>query len=205
MTKEQNRPDFEPGATVKAAALELQAALDWDELNPCNIPKAAAARIAALNYPTPDDERQAAHLLRQMIPRIKKLLADFDYRGARLAAADMEERCQRLTYGKPTPSFQDQLRDGGMNRLLTADWSTTEAEGLRYFAKHGDRLGAVTASSAQLGDRIVARAEVREALAKRGYSAAQLKHWARNESIAVANEKTREEMARRGGPTLASI
>lgn len=134
------------------------------------------------------------------MPRIQKLLADFDYRGARLEAAAMEDRCRRLALAKPIPSFVDQLREGGMNRLLAAYWSSAEAEGLKYFATHGARLGAIAVSSAWIGDRTVTRAEVREELARRGYSQAQLRRFSDNEAIAIENEAIRKQLAEHGGP-----
>jgi hypothetical protein len=133
-----------------------------------------------------------------MYREAEKLLFDFDYAGLRRHVADMEERCRRLTAPKPTPSLQDQLREGGMNRLLAAHWSTPEADALRYFARHGDRLGVVTPSSAQLGDRTVARAEVREETGRRGWSKAHLSGYARNEEIAIEDEAKLKQLAEHG-------
>lgn len=115
----------------------------------------------------------------------------------------MEDRCRRLAMAKPIPSFADQLRDGGMNRLLAAYWSSAEAEGLKYFATHGDRLGAIAVSSARIGDRTVTRSQVREELARRGYSQAQLRRFSDNEAIAIENEAIRKQLAEQSVPITA--
>ena len=113
----------------------------------------------------------------------------------------MEEACQGLTAPIPIPSVDDQIR-GAFSHFLNLSWDTNEVEGLRRFAKfakHGERISDITISSLKIGDREIARAQVREDMKNRGWSHASLFQYARIEQTTLANELAREEIRKQGG------
>lgn len=172
MTSEKHNQAPETGIVIRAALAEAEAATAAVEIDPREIPRAAYSRIARMSFPTPERERQAARIVAGHVPRINELIRNGSDRGSicREVAA-MEEACRRLTIPEKAIGFQDMLRMS-IGQLLNMSWSTEEAETLRYLWRDGDRLSGegITPSGVQLTNRKITRAQVRDEMAKRGWS-----------------------------------
>lgn len=193
---------MESGALVGAAFTALYETVAELIVDPREIVRIAAERLTKLSYPTAQKERQAAGVIRSSEPRITELVMDGDIPGLRRLLGDIAERCRQLTMPDPVPSFQDDFREC-IHLFLNSSWSINEAEAVRYFSRHGDRIGKITPSTVQLGDRVITRAECREALAKGGYSPARLAQLAEIERRRIAVDAENVERAKRGeGPIV---
>lgn len=197
--KANENQTFESGTIIKAAAADCDMATARIEVDPRELARIVRGRIAALNFPTPEREREAVACMRGRSRRIDELIHD----GAPLTKiygelGTMHELCERLTAPIPIPSFQDQLHSA-MPILLNLGWTTEEVEALRPFHKHPDCISELANSSVKMGDRTIARREVWEDMRNRGWSHASLHGYERNLQTALANELAREEIRENGG------
>jgi hypothetical protein len=193
MSKKQ---PHEVGTAISAAALDTENMLSDTSVDPRDIVRAAISRIANLSFASVEREREAAAVLSSYSTRFKKLVQEFDLNGLRIAVGEMESRIRPFTSPKPTPTFQDQLREGAMGRFYAVGWSTEEVEYLRFLHRHPEVIGEITPSSVMLGGREVKRAEVRERM-KGIFNPQQLKGYAEKEArgvnTAAANRERREQ------------
>jgi hypothetical protein len=199
--KANENQTFESGTIIKAVAAECDEATARLEIDPRELARIVRGRIVALNYPTPEREREAAVCMRGRSKRIDELIHD----GAPLTKiydelGTMEQLCQNLTAPIPVPGVDDQIRSA-FSEFLSLSWDTAEVEGLRRFAKfakHGERVRDITISSVKIGDREITRAQVRADMRNWGWSHAMLHRYGENERTALENESYREERRKQG-------
>jgi hypothetical protein len=81
---------------------------------------------------------------------------------------EVQKKVSALTVLEKRIGVFDQLGNTAVfNELREASWTIEEIEGIRHFAKQGDRadqLSDITVSSLKIGDRLVTRAEIRASL-----------------------------------------
>jgi hypothetical protein len=201
MKAEEQNQTSENGTLIRAAAAEADSKTETlrDSIDPIKIACAVRARIAAMKFPTLDDEQQAARVVASYSRVIDELIGNgADLGSIRQRVGAMEEACRRLTYGKPQLGFQDDLR-AGIHEFLNQSWSTEEVEALKqYFSHDTDRIRNISISSVFLGDREITRKQVREEMRKQSFSNAHLFGYERDEAMALENKAVLEERRAHG-------
>jgi hypothetical protein len=196
---EENQAQVSENTIIKAAAADCDAATARLVIDPREIVIAWRARIAELKFPTIEKEIEAARCVRMCSPRIDELIRAAAPLSKIYAELErMKETCEGLTAPVRIPSFQDQMHSA-MREFLRLSWAAEEAEALRSFAKHSDRLRNITISSVTIGDREITRTQVREEMRKNGWSNAMLFQYERNEQRALANERAEKQLREQGG------
>jgi hypothetical protein len=196
MTNKQER--MEPGTLIGAAVTDAIEAVADLIVDPREYVRVELGELLKrYRYPTLEKERQAAHCLRGFLPRIEELVKFADIRSLAQVLGDLQERCRRIAIPDRVPTFHDDYRER-VRGFLDMSWSIEEAEAVRHFCQPGDRIGEITPSSVKLGNREIARAEVREALAARGWLKGRLAQLAEIERNRIRVDANNRERAAKG-------
>ncbi|MDO8431771.1 MAG: hypothetical protein Q7S58_05105 [Candidatus Binatus sp.] len=189
---------------VKAAAVELEAALDRIIVDPRRWVSLVVARVCEREIPTDDGARQLAHAIRDLNRSAAPLIESLDMTGLRKLLTEFERRVDQMLAPPRAPQMADYVE-----ALRQKRWSGGEIDGLQHFL---DRNGFknIRASSVELSSgRKITRDEVRRTLGPAHMSvedwmnSPQMRTAIEHEKLAIEEERNHELMVQRSNEQAA--